>query len=278
MWHLKLFQSSGTHVSQEATTNAEYWRDTVSWPLIPTSTDVTDLPGTSNQTRIVSSTTPKPDLSPTSKVYPELRNLPAESPGHLRFSPGSATNLPTTSIISPVEMFSHVTSPSAIDVNRPLKLGQNASLEVSKLMSWHLCKCHAISCLWNGSGPMVQHYCYGDSIYIHPFACSKIFLEFILRASAPNSRRQNISMMWYLNLKFILKRFLNKRRVVCRWDLHSNSVGPWVHCLGRDLLNSQVLKHRELGICKNSGMGIFCPLPPEFCLPIHHLYFINIIF
>ncbi len=36
-------------------------------------------------------------------------------------------------------------------------------------------------------------------------------------------------------------------KAVCRWDLHSNSVGPWVHCLGRDL-NSQVLKHRELGI------------------------------
>ncbi len=37
------------------------------------------------------------------------------------------------------------------------------------------------------------------------------------------------------------------RRAVCRWDLHSNSVGPWIHCLGRDL-NSQVLKHKELGI------------------------------
>ena len=36
-----------------------------------------------------------------------------------------------------------------------------------------------ISCLWNGSGPMVQHYCYGDPIYIQPFACSKIFLEWI---------------------------------------------------------------------------------------------------
>ncbi len=35
----------------------------------------------------------------------------------------------------------------------------------------------------------------------------------------------------------------------CRWDLHSNSVGPWVHCLGRDL-NSQVLKNRELGISR----------------------------
>ncbi len=36
-------------------------------------------------------------------------------------------------------------------------------------------------------------------------------------------------------IKLILERFFNKRRTVCRWDLHSNSVGPWVHCLGRDL-------------------------------------------
>ncbi len=59
---------------------------------------------------------------------------------------------------------------------------------------------------------MVQHYCYGDPIYIQPFACSRVFL-FI-----------------HFNLKFILERFLNKRRAVCRWDLHSNSVGPLVHC------------------------------------------------
>ncbi len=36
---------------------------------------------------------------------------------------------------------------------------------------------HKFSCLWNGSGHMVQHYCYGNPIYIQPFACSKIFLE-----------------------------------------------------------------------------------------------------
>ncbi len=34
----------------------------------------------------------------------------------------------------------------------------------------------------------------------------------------------------HFNLKFIPGRFLNKRRAVCRWDLHSNSVGPWVDC------------------------------------------------
>ena len=60
---------------------------------------------------------------------------------------------------------------------------------------------------------------------------------------------------FHFNLKFILERFLNKRKAVCRWDLHSNSVGPWVHCLGRDL-NSQVLKHRELGILTFREKGI----------------------
>ncbi len=41
----------------------------------------------------------------------------------------------------------------------------------------------------------------------------------------------------------------HSRHAECDIDPYSNSVGPWVHCLGRDL-NSQVLKHRELEIPK----------------------------
>ncbi len=57
----------------------------------------------------------------------------------------------------------------------------------------------------------------------------------------------------HFNLKFILVRFLNKLRAVSRWNLHSNSVGPWVHCrfIGRrwDGPGTPIYKTRMITKC-----------------------------
>ncbi len=112
----------------------EYLNDIPSKTLIPTSTDVTDLPGTSNQTRIVSSSTHKPDRSPINKIYSELTSFAAESKaGLMRFSPGSTPDFQRTVIVPPSEMYSsEPTSPA--DVNHTFIPRQNNSLEVSNFM------------------------------------------------------------------------------------------------------------------------------------------------
>ncbi len=86
------------------------------------------------------------------------------------------------------------------------------------------------------------HTCLGTSEGLYVDQCWRA----VFRCSTDHIRSYNVKSHWKVQGRNFTHEKASNR---LRWDLHSNSVGSKVHCLGRDL-NSQVLKHRELGICK----------------------------